>query len=238
MADDLDSILSRRGMPKYRENPFLNQTFLSTKRGVKTVKGVGAERMMVVSEESGEILGPAGFWQSEEVDKTQFIKLFVNGVKALKELSSAGTRVFELLYLEMQKNIGKDKLHLSFQAIDQQINELSERTFYRGMQELVAKSFIAESLAPGVYFVNPDFIWNGDRLSFVRSFSIKATAETKKIIKDMRTRELPFDEPVPLQATDANAKEKKKTAESRAPAAKRGGAKKPTSPNKVSRAAK
>lgn len=58
---------------------------------------------MIVGE-TGEIVAPvAGFWQAQEVDAAKFVKLYINGVKAFKELTNAGTKVFELLYLEVQK---------------------------------------------------------------------------------------------------------------------------------------
>lgn len=195
MAEEKDSKLSRRGMPKYTENPFLAKALTTTKTRTRKISSTSGERMMVVSEESGEVMGPAGFWQTEEVDQTQFVKLFVNGVRALKELTAAGTKVFELLYLEMQKNIGKDQIHLSFAGIDHTINDISERTFYRGMQELVAKGFIAESVVVGLYFVNPDYLWNGDRLAFVKTFRLKQTETVKRVVKDTLTRSLPFDDP-------------------------------------------
>jgi hypothetical protein len=65
--------------------------------------------MMLVSNEGEIVSNVAEFWQAEAVECTKFIKLFVNGVKAFAELSNAGARVFELLYIEMQNNIGKDR---------------------------------------------------------------------------------------------------------------------------------
>jgi hypothetical protein len=179
---------SRRGMEKYKENPFLKETALATKTRSKKITNTTGDRLMVVSEQTGEALGPAGFWHTEEVDKTQFIKLYVNGVKAFKELSAAGTKVFELLYLEMQKNIGKDQVHISFSGIDQAATPISERTFYRGMQELVAKAFLAESMVLNFYFVNPDYVWNGDRLAFVKTYQLRQTKDLRsQSQKDTRT---------------------------------------------------
>ena len=43
------------------------------------------------------------------------------------------------------------------------------------MKELLEKAFIAESLSPGLYYLNPDFMWNGDRLAFVKEYRIKGT---------------------------------------------------------------
>ena len=74
--------------------------------------------MMLVNSNTGEIQSQvAGFWEAEEVDSTKFVKLFVQGVKALKELTGAGTKVFEVLYLRVQEEIGKDQIYMAFQAL-------------------------------------------------------------------------------------------------------------------------
>ncbi|HGM9714308.1 hypothetical protein R5R67_18495 [Acinetobacter sp. OYA S30] len=41
------------------------------------------------------------------------------------------------------------------------------------MKELIKKDFIAETTIQNCYFLNPDYIFNGDRLSFVKSFILK-----------------------------------------------------------------
>ena len=99
---------------------------------------------MLVNSNTGEIQTQiAGFWEAEEVDSTKFVKLFIRGVKALKELTGAGTKVFEVLYLTVQENIGKDRVLMSFAEVDQALTPMSESTFMRGMRELVEKKFIA-----------------------------------------------------------------------------------------------
>ncbi len=126
---------------------------------------------MIVNDGTGEIVAPAaGFWMAEEIDSTKFVKLYINGVKAFKELTSAGTKVFEVLYLEVQKGIGKDVIWLSFSEIDQSITPMGKATFMRGMRELIEKDFLAESTTQSKYFLNPDFLWNGDRLAFVKEY--------------------------------------------------------------------
>lgn len=176
--------MSRRGVEKHTQNPFIGDAVANTKTGVKRISNKGGDRMMVVSESTGEIVAPAGFWQAQEVDKSQFVKLYVNGVKALKDLTGAGTKVFELLYLEVQKNIGKDAVWLSFAMIDQEVSKISRTTFFKGMKELVEKGFVAESIVQNRYFINPDYMWNGDRLAFVKEYRLKksrSNADTKTL---------------------------------------------------------
>lgn len=163
---------SKRGV-RYDHNPFIGNAITNTKQGVKRISNKDGNRMMVVSENTGEIVAPAGFWQAQEVDKTQFVKLYVNGVKAFKDLSGAGTKVFEVLYMKVQASIGTDTLWLTFPSLNQLETPMGETTFYRGMKELLSKGFIAESLTPGMYYLNPDYMWNGDRLAFVKEYRLK-----------------------------------------------------------------
>lgn len=177
---------TRRGVPLYEINPFIGSAVSNTKQGIKRVTSKDGSKMFVVSGETGEIVSKgAGFWSAQEVDKTQFLKLYVNGIKALKELTQAGTKVFELLCLEIQNNIGKDQVHLAFTAINQAITPISETTYARGMRELIAKNFIAATPVQGFYFINPDFIFNGDRLAFVKEFRLaKPKAKTEQLVDD------------------------------------------------------
>lgn len=179
---------SRRGLQRYDTNPFINLT--TSKVGVRRVTSSRNDRMMVVSETTGEIIAPGvTFGAVTEVDKTQFVKLYIGGVKQIKELTGAGTKVFELLYYEVQKNIGRDVMHLSFSDVDQQITPLSKATFMKGMKELLEKEFIAESMTQGKYFLNPDFIFNGDRLAFIREVRLKGAKYS-----DPRQQLLPLEE--------------------------------------------
>jgi len=133
---------------------------------------------MMITSPSGEFIAPAGFWQTQEVDKTQFVKLYINGVKAFRDLTGPGTKVFEILYLEVQGQIGKDMVYLSFNAVKQEVTPMSEATYTRGMRELIAKGFIAPNVLQGWYFINPDYMWNGDRLAFVKEFRVKRDASS------------------------------------------------------------
>jgi len=166
---------SRRGLTKYKENPFIMTASDHTKGGVRKISGRAGDRLMIVSEDTGERVGGAGFFHTQEVDKTQFLKLYVNGVKALTELTSAGTKVFEILYRTIQENKDKDKVFMAFDLVDQEVVKIARATFYRGMRELINKGFIAETTVSSLYFINPDYLFNGDRLSFIKTFILEKT---------------------------------------------------------------
>lgn len=192
MSDKDGKKSGKRGLVRYASNPFVSGALAATKTGVRRISNSDGNRMMVVSEKTGEIMAPAGFWHAQEVDKTAFVKLFVNGVKALRELTGAGTKVFEVLYLRVQEGIGKDQLWLTYPSLDQSVTPMSEATFYRGMRELLDKGFLAESTTPGLYFLNPDYLWNGDRLAFVQEYRLRTKPKRQA---DEHTIPLEFDTP-------------------------------------------
>jgi len=164
---------TRRGIETYKKNPYISEASQNTNEGVKrrTLTSADGTQLMITSQD-GKIAAPAGFWQTQEVDKTQFVKLYVNGVKAFRGLKAAGAIIFEILYLEVQKTIGRDRVYISFTNLPEGF-QLSQATFTRGMRELIDKKFVAPTEAVGWYWVNPDYMWNGDRLAYVKEYRLK-----------------------------------------------------------------
>jgi hypothetical protein len=175
MIDKIKAQATRRGVPLYEANPFIISMTTRTKR-ITNKRG----DMMLIDKDTGEIQSSiAGFWEAEEVDSTKFIKLFIQGVKALKELTGAGTKVFEVLYLRVQENIGKDQIYMAFSFVDQALTPMSNSTYDRGIRELIEKGFIAATTNQGLYWLNPSYIWNGDRLTFLKTYTIKKFKDLK-----------------------------------------------------------
>jgi hypothetical protein len=175
MTDEIKTQATRRGVALHEANPFIINMTTRTKR-ITNKRG----DMMLINKDTGEIqTNIAGFWEAEEVDSTKFIKLFIQGVKALKELTGAGTKVFEVLYLRVQENIGKDQIYMAFSFVDQALTPMSNPTYDRGMRELIEKGFIAATTNQGWYWLNPSFIWNGDRLTFLKTYTIKKFKDLK-----------------------------------------------------------
>jgi len=179
---------TRRGLAVYEANPFMIEVQTKTRR-ITNKRG----DMMLVSNEGEVVSNVAGFWEAEEVDATKFVKLFVKGVKALKELTGAGTKVFEVLYLRVQENMGKDQVFMAFSSVDQALTPMSDATYTRGMRELIAKGFIAATPTQGWFWLNPSFVWNGDRLAFVKEY--RRTSLKKTIERDTKTGDLFLEQP-------------------------------------------
>lgn len=169
-----NQVSMKRGFPVYRTNPSVPQANELPTRS-KRINVPGGNAAVIVDNTSGEIkgLGGIGFWWQEEVDRTRFVKMFLDGIKQAAGLSKTGIQVFELVYMQMRANPGKDEIKLNQYFARE--HGLSDRTYQRGVRELLEKEFLYRSPSDGVFFVNIRFMFNGDRLAFVRSYHLKAS---------------------------------------------------------------
>lgn len=175
-----NQVSTKRGFPVYRTNPSVPMSGgISTR--TKRFHVPGGKASVIVDHSSGEIkgLGGMGFWWEEEVDTTRFVKLFLDGIKQAAGLSKAGMQVFEMVYHQVRANPGTDEIKLNLYVAKD--HGLSDRTYQRGVRELLEKEFIYRSPSDGVFFVNIRFMFNGDRLAFVRSYHLKEPARQHEL---------------------------------------------------------
>jgi len=172
----------KHGISVYATNPSVPHA--SEIKKSKRVQIGDDHKGIVVDSGSGEILGHGGAiaYEWEEVDKERFVKLYLDGLKQAAGLSKAGLAVFEIVYNQVRENPGKDEIRLS-----QNTSPLSPVTYRRGVRELLEKEFIFRSPYDGLFFVNIRFMFNGDRLAFVRGYKLKGS--------DPRQTVLPLEPP-------------------------------------------
>lgn len=181
-------ISKKKGVPVYAKNPSIPNPDDIKKR--KAVRYGSDQKGFVVDGGSGDVLGVGamGFYEFEEVDNAKFVKMFLAGIKQAAGLSKAGLSVFELVYASVQANPNNDKIELSYYAASEHTKGLLERTYQRGLRELLDREFLFRSPSDGVFFVNIRYMFNGDRLAFVKGYQRKGSKFNQY------QQELPFDE--------------------------------------------
>lgn len=157
----------RKSLPEYTTNPSVPKAAITAKTGVKRIPNATGDKCMIVSEH-GEILAPAGVHEIVELDRTQFVKMFPGMVRAIKDLSKSAYRVFELVYQEVLENKDKDLITLYYRASD-----IPKPTFERGLTELLEKEILFKTVVPFQYFINISFMFNGNRLAYLKEYRIK-----------------------------------------------------------------
>jgi hypothetical protein len=159
--------MARKALKKYETNPLLSSLDIVIKE--RTVK-VGSERHLIDAS-TGEITNINAIYQRKTVDSERFAKVYLDGVTKAFELGSAARKVFSIVLKTCQKDT--DKLYLNFMVAQstQNIDGLSERTFQRGVAELIEKGFIASSKMPSMFWINPHLFFNGDRVRFITEYT-------------------------------------------------------------------
>jgi predicted transcriptional regulator len=159
-----------KNSPKYAINPFIDRLVVKT-RGRKVTVARGSS---LVDLETGEIQGMTEIAQIVEVDEGQFVKLFTKDLAFWFDLNKSAMRVFGALLATVQKeSIGRDLVFFDHTSDQTKEFGMSKQTFYRGVEELIEKGFIARHRSAGWYFINPSMFFNGNRARFVKEYRTK-----------------------------------------------------------------
>lgn len=176
MAEIRQDRPTRYGRELYTKNPTIPASG-DIARQRRTQLGT-AQRGIIFESDTGEIRGSGGatIFELEEVDKERFVKLYLAGLKQAVGMSKAGMAVFQLVYDQMREHKERDFVLLT--PLD---TSLPARTFHRGLAELLDRQFLFRSTASSQFWVNIQFMFNGDRLAFVKAYQIKGSAPVKQL---------------------------------------------------------
>lgn len=160
---------------RYKTNPFVDSMLVPVKGKQVRISKLGDDNNILVNQNTGEVHG-THVTTFKKVDSEQFVKVFTANIGLTFDLSSAGIKAFTVLFFAVQKNgLGRDQVDLDVLTLEEftEIHKdrepplrLSHPTFMRGLAELVKAKIIAKSMRQGRYFINPNFIFNGDRIAF------------------------------------------------------------------------
>ena len=168
----------RNGLLRYNYNPFLDQPiparpkreYLESKHRDLRVTREGSDSDPI------EVTHMTTY---KKVDSEEFIKSYDAGWQMLFDLSKAAMAVMRQVKTQMQANIGKDKIHLSFQSMP--TGTISQATYSRGLKELIEKGMLAPVLnQPSLWWTNPKYFFNGDRLKITVVYDKVDAAEQPK----------------------------------------------------------
>jgi hypothetical protein len=162
-------------------NPLVERfTMTTTKKRVHT----GGIRQLVDAS-TGEI-HDAVIVEEEELDDLHFVKVFTAGIRAAFNLSITGSKVFQAILAVYQKEpmsggfVDSIYLHFFDGGLSGIKVDLSDRTFRRGLHELLENGFIyprGESL----YWVNPNLFFRGNRATFIKTYRRRVRTDKEGI---------------------------------------------------------
>lgn len=160
---------------RYKENPFLQDMIIPMEGRRVRLSTLGRDDNVLVNQRTGEVHG-THVTTYKKVDGEQFVKLFTANIAMTFDLSAQGIKAFSVLTWALQhRAIAKDEIYLDTHTREDFIVaheggdkplRLSQATFARGLAELTKAQIIAKTLRQGIYWINPNFVFNGDRIAF------------------------------------------------------------------------
>lgn len=184
---------------RFKTNPFLEGMVITTKKRSVRLSHLGSDDNVLFNQVTGEIHG-THVTTYKKVDGAQFIKLFTANIALTFDLSSAGIKTFNVLLWVVQNHaISKDLVVLDHMMLDDFIAaqtkplKLSLATFKRGLNELESAQIIAKSMRKSFYYINPNFVFNGDRIAFTTLIERRKDDDSSKQEDSKKQLELEVD---------------------------------------------
>lgn len=160
---------------RYSENPFAENMVIELRSKNVQISHLGKDDNIMVNQSTGEVTG-THVVARKKVDTTKFVKTFADYMSFTFDLTKAGNKALRVVMWAVKETaIGKDIVALDKYALEDFLKahaeidpplQLTYPTFTRGLSELEKAKIIAKSVRAGNYFINPNCMFNGDRIAF------------------------------------------------------------------------
>ena len=179
MSTDLDKKEEKTAVSRYRVNPFWEPT--EVKVGTKFITVAGGMH----GTEEGESVQHSGIHIVTEIDKEEFVKLYTKNMRVFFDLKPTTQKVLQVVLDAVQQSPNADCIYMHWLSVDEYLKThslgMSKASFHNAMNELINKKFIAKSVEPHKFWINPHLFFNGDRMTFVREYRLKKEKEVKSV---------------------------------------------------------
>lgn len=176
---------------RYKSNPFAENMVVPVKGKQVQLSPIGKDNNVLINKSTGESQG-THVTTYKKVDSAQFIKLFTANIALTFGLGAAGIKAFSILAWVLQdRSISRDLVPLDKFVLEDFLKEKKELsmslpTFSRGLAELEKAQIIAKHLRQGWYYINPNFIFNGNRIAFTNVIEKKDEGTENQLDIDLQ----------------------------------------------------
>jgi len=182
---------------KNKENPFLKEAIEKIEGHVtkkyKNSAGYGEKAVLqAVDPQTGETLGHTTFIRQIEVDEEKFTKFYLSQFSAFWDLKPSAIRVFGYIMGQLQPK--KDIFLFDLDDCMGFTGYKTHTSIHQGLTSLLESKIIARGKNNYLYFINPMIIFNGDRVTFARTYvkkknAIKVTVDPNQTAIDFGNEE-------------------------------------------------
>jgi hypothetical protein len=174
---------SIRDFTAYNENPFVEKAVQDIKivRRQQIIRPRNKDEIQMITSTDGEVTGYSQFMRFIEVEEEKFAKLYLSQLASFWELTKPSIRVFSYILTVLKPK--QDLFIFIMEDCLQYAGYSSERSVFEGLTGLIEANIIARSNHHLKYYINPLVVFNGDRVTFAKTY-IKKKKEKEEAIKN------------------------------------------------------
>lgn len=156
---------------KHDCNPFVDKAIEDIKVIRKTQVIRSNERndiQLITDVKTGEVNGYSAFMRFIEVDEEQFAKVYLSQFTAFWDLGKPAIRVFGYILNVLKPN--QDTFMFQMDKCLSYTKYKQKSAVFTGLSDLIGCGIIARSKYEYLYFINPLVVFNGNRVTFARTY--------------------------------------------------------------------
>ena len=154
----------------FTENPFI-EIMLESVTPVKKVqwmKPTNDKEVQLIVSQSGELQGHSAFLRYIEVDEDKFAKVYLSQFASLFDLPKTSIRVFGYIITTVKPN--QDQFIFDMDECKKYTEYKTDKSVLEGLVGLIENGIIARSNKHYKYFINPLVVFNGNRVTFAKTY--------------------------------------------------------------------
>jgi len=155
---------------EFLENPFIDKAINDVKIIKKTeiIRPKGSGEIQMIVNDAGEVTGHSAFVRFIEVDEEKFAKLYLSQLSTFWELPKPAIRVFTYILTVLIPK--RDTFYFDMEDCLKFTKYSQRNHVLTGLSCLIDAGIIARTRKSYEYFINPFVVFNGDRVTFAKTY--------------------------------------------------------------------
>jgi intergrase/recombinase len=166
----MKEVMKLKDFEKNRANPFVDKAIenIETVKKKQFINTSNKSEVQVIINNEGEAVGHSAFMRFIEVDEDKFTKFYLSQFEAFWDLPKSAIRVFG--YIMQQLKPKNDRFDFFMDDCLEYTKYKNKKQVYEGLTSLCQNGIIARGYNENVYFINPLIVFNGDRVTFAKTY--------------------------------------------------------------------
>ena len=178
-----------REYENFEVNPFAEKAIeeMQIVKKQQVIRPMNRNEIHMIVNSEGKVEGQTAFMRFIEVDEQRFAKVYLSQFSSFFDLSKSAIKVFGYILTVIPPK--KDSFYFIMEECLKYTGYSTEKSVFEGLASLIENNIIARSNNHVRYFINPLVVFNGDRVTFAKTY-IKKREEGNQKLEIVENKEI------------------------------------------------